>query len=78
MHEVYVIDASGLVALEEMVRLLAHDRVAVVLCELNRQPASMLHRAGLEVHASVSLCRSYGEALALAAAFDAPPSAARG
>ncbi len=68
MHEVHVVDASGLIALEEVIGVLAHARVAVVLCDLDAQPASMLRRASLEAHDSVTICSDYPEALTVAAA----------
>ena len=46
MHRLVLIDTSGLDALAQLHRNLARQRVRLMVCELNEQPAGLMRRAG--------------------------------
>ena len=45
MHRLISIDTSGLDALRQLHRLLARRGVRLMLCDLNEQPRSLIHRS---------------------------------
>ena len=45
MHRLISIDTSGLDALRQLHRLLEKRGVRLMLCDLNEQPRSMIHRS---------------------------------
>jgi SulP family sulfate permease len=47
-HRLISLDTSGLEALEQLHRNLGRQGVRLLLCELNEQPRSLLHRSGFE------------------------------
>ncbi|KQV90457.1 SulP family inorganic anion transporter [Rhizobacter sp. Root1221] len=48
MHQLVSMDTSGLDALQQLHRTLARQGVALVLCELNDQPLSLVRRSGFD------------------------------
>jgi SulP family sulfate permease len=47
-HRLISMDTSGLDALEQLHRALARQGVRLLLCDLNEQPRSLIHRSGFE------------------------------
>lgn len=72
MHRLISMDTSGIDALEQLRKVLARRHVALMLCEMNPQPASLVKRAELDVQLGVdNICATLDEALELLR----PPSA---
>lgn len=73
MHRLISMDTSGIDALEQLRKVLARRHVALMLCELNPQPASLVKRSELDVQLGVdNICGTLEEALELLR----PPAAA--
>ena len=65
MHRLVSIDSTGLDALEQLNRTLERQGVRLMLCDLNEQPTSLLHRAGFDaVLGEENLLRDLPSALA--------------
>lgn len=47
-HRLISMDTSGLDALEQLHRVLSRQGVRLLICELNEQPRSLVHRSGFE------------------------------
>lgn len=67
LAEVRVMDATGLVALESVLDLLARRRIVAVLAGPGPQPLGLLRRAGLDRKEGVRIAVDLAEALAIAA-----------
>ena len=66
MHRLISMDTSGIDALEQLRKVLARRHVALMLCEMNPQPASLVKRSELDVQLGVdNICGTLDEALEL-------------
>jgi SulP family sulfate permease len=66
LDEVHAIDATGLVALESALDLLAKRKIVALLAGIRPQPLDLLQRAGVHARRGVTFCESTPEALAMA------------
>lgn len=66
MHRLISMDTSGIDALEQLRKVLLRRHTALMLCELNPQPASLVKRSELDVQLGVdNICGTLDEALEL-------------
>jgi SulP family sulfate permease len=66
LDEVHAMDATGLVALESALDLLAKRKIVALLAGIRAQPLELLQRAGVHARRGVTFCESTPEALAMA------------
>ncbi|MBK7994628.1 MAG: STAS domain-containing protein [Blastocatellia bacterium] len=67
---VQIIDATGLVSLESVLKLLKEKGVFVIIAGVKKQPASVLAKAGIHNQEnSIFICRKFSKALEQAWAY---------